>query len=215
MPSFLITANGERLCQFPAAGLDVASIVLEATPEESTPARLMVLGTRSAGGVHAESLTWFNDVLAAGTELSLTRIPSDEIDPAFESTRSDTPEGEAQRRELDEMFEQMDAGAVEPRSVPIPLPWQGLAFHVLAGDEVRCLAAVTEEHPWLSLNIVWDRWQPDTLWLSAGASAQGWPPNENDFHEWLDQRVSVDQRLDVTILGDNIGLAGPPHPGAR
>jgi len=202
MPSLLVQASGKRLCQFPAIGVDMAGLVLEATPEEETPARLLILGSRLLGGASVESLTWFDDVLMGGTELSVTSVPSDDSDPPRENVRSDTTEGDARQGELQRAFAKMDAGTIAPRSVHIPLPWETLAFRVMAGDEVLCLAAVTEERPLLSLSALWDRWHPESLWLSASSGPQGWPPKPDEGHRWLDQRVKLDRQLRVTIIGE-------------
>jgi hypothetical protein len=228
--------NGTRLCQFPATGLDVASLVLEATPEDDTPARLMIFGTRGAGTVriedlaameaaiesespddetvarlthslaraavsaHIENLTWHNDVLAAGSVLSVTSVAADNNDPPIESVFSDSAEGEARRRELQQAFAELDAGTHASRSIPVPLPWKTLSFRVAVNGEILCVATVTEERPLLTLNVVWDQWRPETFWLTVGSSPQGWPPKPNEGHEWIDQRIGVEQRLEVTIV---------------
>jgi hypothetical protein len=214
MGSFLVETDGKRLCQFPTRGLDSAGIVLEATPEEETPARLLILGARLLGEGDFESSTWFHDVLTAGTELRVTSVTSDRGDPPQETVRSDSGEGAVRKHDLQQAFAEMEAGTRAPRSIPIPLPWQTLAFRVMVNDELLCHAEVTEEQPMMSLQAVWKAQNPGSLWLFASSSPQGWPPRLDASHRWLNQHIMLDQQVRIAIIGRKPGIKRDISRGA-
>jgi hypothetical protein len=197
MNSLIVTLNAQPACVVDLDSLEVASVVLDATPDLADAAHILVIGLGRTVDGQPEHQSWLDRDISPGTTIGIQFGPSTATTSPLSRQRADSPEHAASIQGLADLRAALDKGERTPRHIVLPV--RPSTVSVRLAEESLCDAVASDDLPILTLTVLWYAARPTTYSTRMTSGPQGWPVDSDRRRIWFQHTPLTSQPLLVHI----------------